>query len=115
MSIRVGGASVDGSFFLTLQSSPALGRAIEPADDQPGHNHVVVISHPLWQSMFGSSNQVLGKTLRLNGSSYQIIGVMPPAFAYPHETDFPPGVLGDIGRTDVWVPLATVPTAKGGS
>jgi predicted permease len=112
MSIRVGGASVDGSFFSTLQSSPALGRAIEPTDDQPGHNHVVVISHPLWQSMFGSSNQVLGKTLRLNGSSYQIIGVMPPAFAYPHETDFPPGVLGDIGRTDVWVPLALSPQQK---
>ena len=56
--------------------------------------------------MFGSSDQVLGKTLRLNGASYQIIGVMPPAFAYPHETDFPPGVLGNIGRTDVWIPLA---------
>jgi len=112
MSIRVGGASVDGSFFSTLQSSPALGRAIEPTDDQPGHNHVVVISHPLWQSMFGGSNHVLGKTLRLNGSSYQIIGVMPPAFAYPHETDFPPGVLGDIGRTDVWVPLALSPRQK---
>jgi predicted permease len=111
-SIRVGGANVDGSFFSTLQSSPVLGRAIEPTDDQPGHNHVVVISYPLWQSMFGGSNQVLGKSLRLNGSSYQIIGVMPPAFAYPHETDFPPGVLGDIGRTDVWVPLALSPQQK---
>ena len=111
-SIRVGGARVDGSFFSTLQSSPEIGRAIEPTDDQPGHNHVVVISYPLWQSMFGRSNQVLGTTLRLNGSSYQIIGVMPPAFAYPHETDFPPGVLGDIGRTDVWVPLALSPQQK---
>jgi predicted permease len=111
-SIRVGGASVDGSFFSTLQSSPDIGRAIEPTDDRPGHSHVVVISYPLWQSMFGGSNQVLGKTLRLNGFSYQIIGVMPPAFAYPHETDFPPGVLGDIGRTDVWVSLALSPQQK---
>jgi MacB-like periplasmic core domain len=72
-SVRVGGANVDGSFFSTLQSSPVLGRAIEPTDDQPGHNHVVVISYPLWRSMFGGSNQILGKSLRLNGSSYQII------------------------------------------
>ena len=108
-ALRIRGARVDGTFFSTLQSTPEIGRAIEPADDRPGHNNVVVISHALWQSMFGGNLQILTKSLRLNGSVYQIIGVMPPAFAYPHETDLPPGALGNIGRAEIWVPLALSP------
>ena len=111
-AVHVQGARVDGSFFATLQSAPALGRAIAPADDSPGDEKVVVISHALWQSMFAGGAQVLSKTLRLNGSAYQIIGVMPPGFAYPHETDLPAGVLGNIGKADVWIPLALSPQRK---
>ena len=94
-AVRLGAARVDGWFFSTLQSSPELGRAIDVADDAPGHN-VMVISHGLWQSMFGGRRDVLGKSLRLNGISYEVIGVMPPAFAYPHETDFPRGCWGRL-------------------
>jgi predicted permease len=104
---RVGGARVDGNFFSTLQSFPEAGRAIGPEDDRPGHNNVVVISHALWQSMFAGSAQILSKSLRLDGRLFQIIGVMPAGFGYPHNTDFPAGVGSGNGTgTDVWVPLA---------
>jgi predicted permease len=107
IATRVGGAQVDGNFFSTLQSFPETGRAIGPEDDRPGHNNVVVISHALWQSMFAGSTQILSKFLRLDGRLFQIIGVMPPGFGYPHSTDFPAGVgSGNSAGTDVWVPLA---------
>ena len=107
-AVRVDGARVDGNFFSTLQSVPEIGRAIGPEDDRPGHNNVVLISHALWQSMFAGSAQILTRSMRLDGALYQIIGVMPAEFGYPHSTDFPPGEgVGD--KTDVWVPLALSP------
>jgi hypothetical protein len=74
---RIGGAQIDSNFFSTLQSRPELGRTIAPDDDQPGHNNVVVISHALWQSMFGGTAGTIGKALLLDGQAYRIIGVMP--------------------------------------
>jgi predicted permease len=108
---RVEGARVDRNFFSTLQSFPEVGRPIGPEDDRPGHSNVVVINHALWQSMFAGSTQILSKSLRLDGELFQIVGVMPPRFAYPHGTDFPPGVANGSG-TNVWVPLALSPQRK---
>jgi predicted permease len=108
---RVGAALVDGNFFATLQSSPELGHAISAEDDQPGHDRVVVISHSLWQSMFGASATVLTQSLLLDGKSYRIIGVMPQAFQYPHSSDLPYG-NASIRNTQVWVPLALTPQQK---
>jgi hypothetical protein len=71
---RVSAARVDGDFFRTFQSAPELGREISPDDNQLGHEKVVVISHALWQSMFGSAADVLHRSLLLDGKNYQIIG-----------------------------------------
>jgi predicted permease len=112
-AVPIGAARVDGSFFSTLQSSPELGRAILAEDDRVGHSHVAVISYALWQSMFAGSPQALDQSLRLDRESYQIIGVMPPEFGYPHTIDFPAGVGSGYGtQTDVWVPLALTPERR---
>ena len=108
---RIGGAQVDSNFFSTLQSRPELGRTIAPDDDQAGHNNVVVISHALWQSMFGGTAGTIGKALLLDGQAYRIIGVMPPAFLYPHKTDLPYGDAS-IRNTQIWVPIALSPQQK---
>src|SRR5215469_3976093 len=50
---RVNRSSVTADFFPTLEAAPEFGRTIEPDDDQPGHGHVAVISHQIWQSKFG--------------------------------------------------------------
>lgn len=108
---RVGGASVTGNFFHTLGASPQLGRGIEPADDQPGHEHVVVVSDGLWRSRFGGALSVLGKTLHLNHEIYAIVGVMPRGFQYPHSADFPYSDR-DVAATDLWIPAALTPQQK---
>ncbi len=102
---RVSAARVDGDFFQTFQVSPELGRAITPGDNQPGHERVVVISHALWQSAFGSASDILHRTIVLDGNGYQIVGVMPPAFEYPHSSDLPEGAP-QYKTTQVWLPLA---------
>ncbi len=106
-SERVSAARVDGDFFRTFQSAPELGRAITPGDNQLGHEKVVVISHRLWQSMFGSSADVLHRSLLLDGKNYQIVGVMPQGFEYPHFSDIP--YEAQYKTTQVWIPLALTP------
>jgi putative ABC transport system permease protein len=105
---RASAARVDGDFFQTLQAAPELGRAIGSADDRPGRESVAVISHALWQSMFGSAADILHRSLLLDGKSYQIIGVMPQGFEYPHFSDLPYG-SAQYKTTQVWVPLALTP------
>ena len=105
----VGGSRVTASFFPTMGVVPELGRVIEARDDQPGHESVAVISDALWQSLFGGSRSVLASTIHLDGRSYEVVGVMPPTFVFPHASDLPEG-YGLAKATDVWVPRAL--TAK---
>jgi len=106
---HIGAARVDEDFFATLESEPEIGRTITPEDNQPSHAKVTIISHALWISMFGGRPDVLQRTIALDGSNYQIIGVMPAAFEYPAKSDLPYG-NPHIKSTEVWVPLAL--TAK---
>jgi predicted permease len=71
----------------------------------------VVISDALWHSRFGAASNVLGKTLHLNRESYTIVGVMPPAFRYPHGTDFPYSD-SDTAGTELWIPAALTTKQK---
>ena len=105
---RVSAAQVDGDFFRTFQSPPELGRAITQDDAQPGHEKIAVISHALWQSMFASAADILHRSLLLDGKSYQIIGVMPQGFEYPHFSDIPYGEA-QYKTTQVWIPLTLTP------
>jgi predicted permease len=105
---RASTARVDGDFFSTFQASPQLGRAITPGDNQVGHEKVAVISHALWQSMFASRADILNRSLLLDGKTYQIIGVMPQGFEYPHYSDLPYG-NAQYKTTQIWIPLALTP------
>ncbi|HTT18970.1 MAG TPA: ABC transporter permease [Candidatus Sulfotelmatobacter sp.] len=105
---RISAARVDGDFFRTFQSSPKFGREISPDDNRLGHEKVAVISHALWQSIFGSAADVLHHSLLLDGSRYEIVGVMPQGFEYPHKTDLAYGE-SQYRTTQVWIPLALTP------
>jgi predicted permease len=102
---RIGGARVTGNFFATMGTAPELGRAIVADDDQPGHERVAVISHSLWEADFAGDPAVLGKTLSLDGKTHRVIGVMPPGFEFPRRNELPP-MIGDVVRSEVWVPAA---------
>ena len=102
---RVGVARVDRGFFSTLGNAPELGRVIDADDDAPGHEGVVVISDSLWASVFARNADVLTKTLRLDGRTYRVVGVMPAEFGYPHDYDVVAGIPS-IHATQAWIPLA---------
>jgi putative ABC transport system permease protein len=78
--VRLQGSQVTGRYFGTLQVPALLGRTIQPGEDSVGRDHVVVLSYALWQRLFGSDPGVLGRSLSLNGETYQVIGVMPREF-----------------------------------
>ena len=79
------GLLVNGDFFTTLGVAPALGRAFSAADDQvAGRSPVVVISYGTWQREFGGRSDVVGRTLRLNGVEFTIVGVTPQWFTGVH-------------------------------
>jgi len=106
----IDGARVDADFFAALEVPPELGRTIHSGDTEPGNEHAAVISHSLWQQMFGGNTEALGKPLELNGKQYRVIGIMPPSFHYPHKTDVDYGPTRDA--TEVWIPLALSPKEK---
>lgn len=72
---------VTGRFFGVTRAHVALGRGIEPRDDQPGAAPVAVISDRTWRVVFSGSLHVLGQTLRLNGKPFTIVGVAAADFA----------------------------------
>jgi len=75
------GQVVSGNFFSLLGVTAALGRTISNADDQPGSPQlVVVLSHSFWERQFGADPSVVGRTLVLNGATFNIIGVAPAGF-----------------------------------
>jgi predicted permease len=74
-------AAVGAGFFDVVRTRPALGRTFLPEEDVRGRHQVVVISDGFWKRQFGAAPDVIGRTLRLDGDNYNIIGVMPPAFS----------------------------------
>jgi len=75
--IRVPGRRATASFFRTMQVTPEFGRTFTADEEVPGKDHVVILGYGLWERSFGSDRSVLGRTLRLDGESYVIVGVMP--------------------------------------
>jgi len=83
----VGATGVIGNFFHTLGVQAALGRTFRFEETWEGSDQVVVISHDLWVSRFGSDPNVVGRLLQLSDSAPEIIGVMPPRFPIPERAD----------------------------
>jgi len=82
---RIESARVTGEFFRVLGVQPLLGRSIGPADDRLDAPAAAVLSYGLWQGMLGGDAGVVGRSIRLDGKSYTVIGVMPPSFHYPDQ------------------------------
>jgi predicted permease len=85
---RLSGYMISSGFFSTLGVQPILGRTFRSDDDQVGAAPVVMIGGGLWKRKFGSSPEVIGQSLTLNGASYIVVGVIPPNFTfYGHDRD----------------------------
>src|SRR4051794_13409574 len=90
---RVPRAGVTTGFFSVLGVQPVLGRTFVPEDDKGWPQTVAIISHGLWKRRFGSDPAIVGKQVQMSSFPLTIIGVMPPGFEYPEQTE-------------VWVPTA---------
>ncbi len=80
---RYDGGFADGHIFDVAGVAPELGRTILPRDTIEGAGQVVVLSHALWRERFDSNPSVIGRVVRVNGNSAEVIGVMPEGFAFP--------------------------------
>ncbi|MGE5325171.1 MAG: ABC transporter permease [Actinomycetota bacterium] len=79
---RVSGLMISAGFFTTLGVKPVFGRTFGAHDDQVGAAPVVILGGGLWKRKFGSSPEIMGKSLTLNGTSYTVVGVVPPGFSF---------------------------------
>jgi putative ABC transport system permease protein len=93
------GCRVSASFFDVLGRGPALGRGFAQKEEQPGFEQVVILGYGLWQRRFGGDEGLLGRTIKLNGRDYTVVGIMPPKFSYPVPSE-------------LWVPFALTPAEK---
>jgi putative ABC transport system permease protein len=77
------GAAASWNFFRTLGVEPAIGRGLLPEDEDPSSGNPVILGHGVWQRQFGGDPQILGRTVNLEGSTFEVVGVMPADFAFP--------------------------------
>ena len=102
------GMQVSAGFFTLLGRRPALGRDVEESDEIQGSSDVVILSHSLWMRRFQGDPAVVGRTVRLSGRPFRIVGVLPPGFQHVGGTY---QTYGHGEPVDVWWPLA-VPRAE---
>ncbi len=96
---RVASARITANLVPMLGVRPALGRSFLPEEEKAGNNRVALLSDGLWQRQFGGDRSIVNQTIRLNGESYTVVGVMPPGFQFP-------------GNREMWVPLVIDPTKE---
>jgi len=99
--VRLG--MVTANFLGILGTNPQLGRLFEKVEQGSGAPRVMIISDGLWHRRFGADPRWIGQTVRLNGQSVTIIGVMPPGFRiiFPEGSSVPP-------EMDAYVPFRSI-------
>ena len=98
--VQVVAEQVSARFFDVFGAEPALGRLFREGDDEPGRNHLAVLSHAFWVSEFGADPAIIGRSIRLDREAHTIVGVL---------------AAGAFDRTAarLWRPLALSTTAGG--
>ncbi len=88
---------VSADLFPMLGVQATVGRTFQPEEDQPGHVNSALLSHNLWQRRFGGDAAIAGKSIRLGGQSYTVVGVLPAGFSLLEP------------EVDLWLPLGLNP------
>ena len=96
---RIWGERVTSEYFSVLGIQPAQGRAFLPEEDRLGNNRVVIVTHDLWQRLFGSDSNLIGSSLTLDSEKYRVIGILQPGFESPSQ-------FGMTDRLSFFVPAA---------
>jgi predicted permease len=99
---RVEALRTSSSLFHMLGAKPLLGRLLLPEEDKPGSPPVAVLTHAVWQRLFNSNPQIIGKSVVLNGNPFTVVGVLRPEFMLNQEI-MP--TVGAITSMEVFLPL----------
>ncbi len=102
--LRVGVGSMSLSAFEAVGVLPQLGRLPTPEEDAPGGPSVMLLSHDLWVSRYGSDPSIIGRIVDLNGVAREVIGVMPAGYEFPLH-DVP------MAAFDAWIPFQLDPAS----
>src|SRR5262249_44996064 len=100
----VKGQAVSGGYFARLRLRPLLGRGITQADDAPAASPAVVLSYEYWKDHLGADAAIVGKPLKLNQTTFTVVGVSPADFHSTLQVDY---------RPDIAVPIRFEPTLLG--
>src|SRR5439155_3905409 len=94
---NIPGSRLSANIFRLLGIQPVLGRDFLPQEGTYGKDHVVLLSHELWQRRFEGDRGIVGRSITLNDEPYSVIGVMPPRTFFPER------------NTELWTPLVFSP------
>ena len=83
IAARLTSSTVSANFFSVLGVQAERGRAFAQADDLPGRDRIVLISHALWMERFGGDAAAVGRIITLDGVNRQVVGILPQSFHYP--------------------------------
>ena len=101
---RLSAASVSANTFSTLGAVPMIGRTFTAQEDLPQGPRLVVLSYGLWNRRYSRDASIVGRSVLINGTSYEVVGIMPPGFLLP--TDF-----RNPEPTQLWMPLQMDPAS----
>ena len=101
---RVASARVTANLFSTLGVAPMIGRTFTAQEDLPNGPRLVVLGFGLWNRRYSADASIVGRSVLINGTSFEVVGVMPPGFVLP--TDF-----RSPEPSQLWTPLQMNPAA----
>jgi predicted permease len=107
---RVGTVRVSSNLLPMLGAKAAAGRLFLPEEDAPDRPATAVLSDGMWVRRYGGDLRVLGKSIIINGQTYQVVGILPHEFTLPHEVL--PTLYGPE-QPDVFLPFPLGPKAAG--
>lgn len=90
---------ISANLFGMLGVQPQLGRVFLPEEEQPGKEQEIILGHALWEQRYAADPKMLGKTVKVDGKAYTVVGVMAKGFDFPMPSD-------------AWVPLALTPADR---
>ncbi len=100
--VRYQGGFVSAEVLDMLGVEPVLGRTFRAGEDTPGAPRLLVIGHHVWHERYGGSRDVLGRSVRVNGETGTIVGVMPEGFGWPANQDVWITMDDDPSATERW-------------
>jgi predicted permease len=99
------GARTSAGYFAVVGVEPMIGRSFLPEEYEPGKNFVVILGNAFWRSYYGGDRTIINKTIRLDGLSFTVIGVMPPGI-YPVWPTPDGRISFDENQQQFWWPMA---------